>query len=224
MVETTSISFPHSQDSVCPQPSKCPLWNLTGEAADVRAAQLRMPMRVSSDVKTAVESRYKLWNQRPLPLHSNSERSIKSLKSNWKWNTGNWEISYKVSKKSYFLYPCQPMVTGANSTLTDSPVWGVSKKETQFNAHSSIVIQHSSQNSTAMEQFNSVTAQSWNSKAVEALWRGPSPATQLSSAPAMVCSPLLWPNIFGISAPASEKQLLVERENRLSEPQGSWLI
>lgn len=121
------------------------------------------------------------------------------------------------------------MVTGANSTPTGLPSLGCDKKGNLIQWHSSIVIQHGSQNSTAMEQFNSVTAQSWssmaeNSKALQALWPGPSPAIQLYSAPAMVCSPLLWPNIFGISAPASENQLLMERENSLPEPQESWMI
>lgn len=215
MVETTSISLPHSQDSICPQPSKCPLWNLTGQTADIRAAQLRMRMSVSSDLKTAVESQYKLWNQRPLPLHPNPEHSIKSWKSNWK------QKFLIRSLKKLFPLPLSADGHWCQFNTNRTPQFGVCQRR-KLNSMHTAQLWHSTAlrtaplwNSSIVLQLHQEAAWLWNSKAVQALWQGPSPATQLPSA---------LPNIFGISAPASKKQLLVERENRLPEPQESCLI
>lgn len=53
---------------------------------------------------------------------------------------------------------CQPMVTGTNSTPIGIPNLGYSK-ETLCNANSSVMIQHGCENSPAVEQLHSVTAQ-----------------------------------------------------------------
>ena len=62
----------------------------------------------------------------------------------------------------YIIIYCQPIVIGINS----APIWGVLKKETLISPNSSIVT-HNCENSPAVEQFDSASAQLWSSTAVE---------------------------------------------------------
>lgn len=128
---------------------------------------------------------------------------------------------------------CQPMVVCTNSTLKGIPNLGCGEEGDFTQCKQLYCIQHSCENSMAMEQLNSGTAQLWNSMAVDkhscevALgWADPWVRHLLGKA--LFQSVLLWSgkmsSVFQLQPGEKTLQSLVGKESVFPETEGNWLI